>query len=99
MPSNLRWKWLFITLVVAACVFGVTGLPKSVKELSANWNRNVRLGLDLKGGSHIVLQVQVQDAFKAEADTAIEALRDAFRKQNVDYNSMDRNDPESIETA
>jgi len=99
VPSNLRWKWLFITLVVAVCVFGVTGLPKSGKELSKNWNRNVRLGLDLKGGSHIVLQVQVQDAFKAEADTALEALRDAFQKQNIGYNSMDRNDPESIETA
>src|SRR5581483_461989 len=51
------------------------------------------------GGSHIVLQVQVQDAFKAEADAAIEALREAFRKQSVVYNSMDRNDPDSIETA
>jgi preprotein translocase subunit SecD len=84
---------------VAICVFGVTGLPKSSKELAANWNRNVRLGLDLKGGSHIVLQVQVQDAFKAEADAAIETLKQALRNENVGYNSIDRNDPESIETA
>ena len=34
----------------------------------ANWKQNIRLGLDLRGGSHLVLQVQVQDAFKAEAD-------------------------------
>ena len=99
MRNNLRWKWLFITLVVAACVFGVAGLPKSLKELSANWQRNVRLGLDLKGGSHIVLQIQIQDAFKAEADAAIETLKEAFRKENIGYGSMDRNDPESIEAA
>lgn len=99
MPSKLRWKWLAITVVVAACVFGITGLPRSSKELSANWDKRVRLGLDLKGGSHIVLQVQVQDAFKAEADAAMEALREAFRRQNVAYNSMDRNDPDSIDTA
>lgn len=99
MRSNLRWKWLFITIVVAACVFGITGLPKSLKELSANWELNVRLGLDLKGGSHIVLQVQVQDAFKAEADAAIEALKEAFRKENVGYSSIERNDPESIQAA
>ena len=99
MPSKLRWKWLAITAIVAACVFGITGLPRSAKELAANWDKSVRLGLDLEGGSHIVLQVQVQDAFKAEADAAIEELREAFRKQNVTYNSMDRNDPDSIETA
>ena len=29
---------------------------------------NIRLGLDLKGGSYLVLQVQVQDAVKREAD-------------------------------
>ena len=99
MPSKLRWKWLAITVVLAGCVFGIAGLPRSMGELSANWDKRVRLGLDLKGGSHIVLQVQVQDAFKAEADAAIEALRGPFRKENVAYNSMDRNDPDSIETA
>ncbi len=99
MRSNLRWKWLLITLVVAACMFGITGLPRSLKELSVNWQRNVRLGLDLKGGSHIVLQVQVQDAFKAEADAAIEALKEGFRKENIGYSSIERNDPESIAAA
>jgi len=50
-------------------------------ELVANWNRNIRLGLDLKGGSHIVLQMQVQDAFKSEADATIDRLEEVFRKQ------------------
>ena len=43
---------------------------------STNWNKNIHLGLDLKGGSQLVLQVQMQDAFKAEADTVIERLKD-----------------------
>ena len=41
-----------------------------------NWKKNIRLGLDLKGGSQLVLQVQLQDAFKAEADTVIQRLKD-----------------------
>jgi preprotein translocase subunit SecF len=41
----------------------------------------------------------VQDAFKAEADAAIEALKEAFRKENVGYSSIERNDPESIQAA
>ncbi|MBI4907499.1 MAG: protein translocase subunit SecD [Acidobacteria bacterium] len=99
MKNTLRWKWVVITAIVVACIVGVTGLPTSGQQLAANLNRNVRLGLDLKGGSHIVLQVQVQDAFKAVADTAIESLRQAFEKEKVSYTAMERNDPPSIESA
>ncbi|MBZ5607266.1 MAG: protein translocase subunit SecD [Acidobacteriia bacterium] len=99
MPKNLRWRWTFIVAVVLSCVFGIIGLPRSTRELAENWNKNIRLGLDLKGGSHIVLQIQVQDAFKAEADQVIERLKEQLKKENVEYASMDRNEPASIETA
>ena len=55
MPSSLRSKWIVIVLAVAACVAAL-GLA------------DIRLGLDLKGGSRMVMQIQVQDAFKAEAE-------------------------------
>jgi len=99
MPKKLRWKWLAIVAVVALCVTGVTGLPTSFEELAKNWRENIRLGLDLKGGSHIVLQIQVQDAFKAEADRVIEQVKDLLSKNNIPYSSIDRNDPDSVETA
>ena len=99
MPKNLRSKWIVIIAVVLSSVFGIIGLPKSTQQLRENWNKNIRLGLDLKGGSHIVLQIQVQDAFKAEADEVMERLKDQFRKDSVEYVSMDRNEPASIETA
>ncbi|NUN03437.1 MAG: protein translocase subunit SecD, partial [Bryobacteraceae bacterium] len=99
MPRKLRWKWLAIVAVVALCVTGVTGLPASFAELARNWRENIRLGLDLKGGSHIVLQIQVQDAFKAEADRVIEQVKDLLSKNNIQYSSIDRNDPGSADTA
>lgn len=99
MPKNLRWKWIVIVALVAACILGVTGLPKSKDELVANWKNNIRLGLDLKGGSHIVLQIQIQDAFKAEADLLMDRLKEQLGKEGIAFNSMDRNDPSSIETA
>ncbi len=80
MSTNLRGKWIAILAVVALCVFGLIGLPKSFDEMAANWHRNVRQGLDLKGGSHIRLQIQVQDAFKAEADARMEQLKGALAK-------------------
>jgi preprotein translocase subunit SecD len=99
LPRNLRYKLIFIVAVVVACILGVTGLPKSKQELETNLSRNIRLGLDLKGGSHIVLQIQVQDAFKSEADLVIDRLRELLKKEAIDYQSIDRNEPASIEAA
>ena len=88
MSKNLRWKWLLIAVVILSCIVGVIGFPTSVTELAANWNKNIRLGLDLKGGSQIVLQMQVQDAFKSEADAAIERLKEILAKQSIPYASI-----------
>ncbi|MCI0627993.1 MAG: protein translocase subunit SecD [Acidobacteria bacterium] len=99
MPRNLRWKWIVIGVVVLGCVVGIVGVPKSPAELTTNLRKNIRLGLDLKGGSHIVLQIQVQDAFKAEADLVIERLKESLKTENIEYASIDRNEPASIEAA
>jgi preprotein translocase subunit SecD len=99
MPKNLRWKWIVINAVALVCVLGVTGVPKSWRELKENVSQQIRLGLDLKGGSHMVLQVQVQDAFKAEADQTIERLKPQLDRARVEYASIERNEPNTIETA
>jgi preprotein translocase subunit SecD len=75
------------------------GIPKSKQELTSNLNKNIRLGLDLKGGAHIVLQIQVQDAFKAEADLLIDRLKGLLSNEGIQYAAISRNDPASIETA
>ena len=99
MNKNLRTKAIIIAVTVLACIFGITGFPKSLAGLKANVQRNIRLGLDLKGGSHLILQVQVQDAVKAEADQIIERMKDDLRKNGIDYASIERNDPTTIEDA
>ncbi|MGI8746025.1 MAG: protein translocase subunit SecD [Bryobacteraceae bacterium] len=99
MKRNLKFKAFVIVAVILFCIYGVIGLPKSKAELVSNWNNSIHLGLDLKGGTHLVMQVQLQDAFKAAADTAIEHLKDELRKQNIDFSSIDRNDPSRIEDA
>lgn len=99
MQKNVQFKFLFIAGTVLVCLFGIFGLPKSKDELIANWNKNIRLGLDLRGGSQLMLQVQVQDAFKSEADQVIERMRDSLRTANVNYTVMDRNEPAAIAEA
>src|SRR5262245_20507606 len=99
MKRNMTARTVVIVATILLCVFGIIGFPKNKAELEANVRRDIRLGLDLKGGSHLVLQVQVQDAVKADADQSMERLKDELKKQNIDFVSMDRNDQTRVEDA
>jgi len=99
MNKTLMWRAITIGVVVLLCAYGILGLPKSRQDVTSNMRKNIRLGLDLRGGSHLILQVQVQDAIKVEADQTMERLRDSLRKAGVDWAAMDRNDPGTIEEA
>src|ERR1700676_2773621 len=99
MKSNLKIKILVIAVVILVCIYGIIGLPTSKDQLVANWQNNIHLGLDLKGGSQLVLQVQIQDAFKAEADSVIQRLKDELGKARIQYVEMSRNDPATIQAA
>ena len=99
MDRSLWIKIASIVGVTLVCLYGIIGIPKNQKELVDNFNKNIKLGLDLKGGSQLVLQVQVQDAFKAEADQLIDRLKTELKTASIDYASFDRNEPGTIEDA
>src|SRR6185295_19734848 len=91
--SNTRIRLLIILVVTLACVYGIIGLPTSKAQLAENWKNNIRLGTDLQGGSNLVYQIQMQDAFKGEADTVIQRLRDELAKASIPFADMNRNGP------
>src|SRR5580692_6289544 len=97
MQRNLMIKTAVIVATVLICLFGIIGFPRSVDQLKANIGKNIHLGLDLQGGSHFVLGVQVQDAAKGQADQVIESLRDETRASNISVAGFDRNDPETLQ--
>jgi preprotein translocase subunit SecD len=99
MKKNLTVRTVVIVATILICVFGIIGIPKSKAELVEHFNDNIRLGLDLKGGSHLVLQVQVQDAVKADADQAIEHLKEDLKKQNITWADMQSTDAKTVEDA
>jgi preprotein translocase subunit SecD len=99
MASNLKVRALIILGVILICVYGIIGMPTSRAQIVDNLKRNLRLGLDLRGGSQLVIQVQLQDAFKAEADDVINRMKDALKKAGIDYTDINRNDPQSIQQA
>ena len=100
MNRNIQIKTGIIIVVVLVCLFGIIGIPKSKDELIANWHNNIHLGLDLSGGTQLVMQVQLQDAFKAFADNAIDRLKQELQKDNIGVSGdILRNDPNALEDA
>jgi preprotein translocase subunit SecD len=85
LGKNLRWRVLLIVLVIAGAVAGYVGMgfahakkdwtgPGS-PSLKDALKSGIKLGLDLRGGIHLVLQVNTNDALKAERDDAVETLK------------------------
>lgn len=99
MTARLWSRLAFTFAITLFCLYGIFGLPSSLDEAKQNIAARIPLGLDLKGGTHLILQVQVQDAIRAEADATIQRLQEEFRVQGIAAGPVSRNDPQSIETA
>ena len=99
MKRNFRLKFFFIIAVILVCIYGIIGLPTSKAALVANWNRNIHLGLDLRGGTYLVVQVQQQDAFNNKASTDADRLKESARKANVTFSDVTIDEAKSIQDA
>jgi preprotein translocase subunit SecD len=97
MNKNLLWKTVFIVAVMLVFLFGIFGIPSSLsgKGLLASIQDRIHLGLDLRGGTHLILQVMVNDAVKADADNAIERLKTEMRASNINYADVSQPDPQN----
>jgi preprotein translocase subunit SecD len=99
MNPNLKWKAIFIVLVIVGCIYGLIGLPvfpTSLAQLKDNFSHQIKLGLDLQGGTHLVLQVQTQEAVAQETDQTVERLTTQMRQKNVRYDEVRRVDDTHI---
>ena len=72
MSKNLRWKALVIVGVTALSIFSF--YPPDQK---------IRLGLDLKGGVHLVMRVQTDDALRLETQTTADRLSEQLKTANI----------------
>lgn len=99
MKSRFGLKIAIVMAVFLLCFWRVIGFSPSLDAVKQNLSDNIALGLDLKGGTHLILQVQVQDALKSEADQTIDRLRTRLARADISYTGIRRNDPGSIEDA
>jgi len=86
MNSQLKWKFILIFISVLVCLYGLVGVPQfptSFAQVKQNLANRIKLGLDLKGGSHLVLQVQVDEAVGQHCDQAVDDLKKQLRQKNI----------------
>jgi len=101
MNKNLTWKVVIIVAAVLIFVYGIFGVPAGFSgDALANalispsvMRHGINLGLDLKGGTHLILQVQVNDAVNFETDNAMESLKAAFKSAKITYSEITKPDP------
>lgn len=81
MKKKLRWKIILVAAVILLATF--LFYPPEEK---------IHLGLDLKGGMHLVLQVVTDDAVNNEADQEIIRLREQLAKENIEFLSISKSE-------
>jgi preprotein translocase subunit SecD len=74
--KNQLWRTITIVVVVALAA-------------AAFYFKKLNLGLDLKGGVHLVLRVQTDDALKLETETTVERLRDTLTRASVQFTKLE----------
>jgi preprotein translocase subunit SecD len=98
MGKNLASRTGVIVAILVIFIYGIffgTGLPKkaSLKTLLTN---NIHLGLDLQGGTHLVLQVHVDEAVNAQTDRDVQRLGEALAATGATASKLDPQHPETI---
>src|ERR1700733_2188149 len=88
-------KTLLIVAVLLVFVFGIFGIPKGIgpSAWKTALTNNIRLGLDLKGGIHLVLQVMVDEAVSAETDNAVARIQADLQQGGFPAGSVLKPDP------
>src|SRR6266511_2778525 len=102
MNRNLRTRSIIITVITALCLIIMFGpwhrtgksagdffKPSKLKE---NLAENIKLGLDLRGGTHLVMQVQADDAIKAITDGNVLKTDSELKKANIPFTAVETPD-------
>ena len=95
MKKNLKNKVALIVAVLAICIYGIIGVPSGVsgKALMEAIGQRIHLGLDLRGGAHLILQVVVSEAVSAETDNTVGRIQQDLKAANLGFTQVYKPDP------
>jgi preprotein translocase subunit SecD len=103
MKKNILRRVIIITIVTIACLYIVLGPRRRDAAGNMQWPKandftytgikrtlaeNIRLGLDLKGGSHLVMQVKTDTYLKTLTDNLAPAIENAAKAAGYNVQSV-----------
>lgn len=99
MKKNLNGKIALIIAVLVVFVYGIFGVPSgfSGKALTDALTQRIHLGLDLRGGAHLILQVVVSEAVNAETDNTVGRIQQDLKTENLNFTQVYKPDPNKPE--
>jgi preprotein translocase subunit SecD len=95
MQKNLRWKFLFIAALMLASIFFFVSPRSGSNQLLSRIN----LGLDLKGGMHLILQVVTSDALNQELGQDAERIASDLKDKNLAFESSKKGNGMAVDIA
>lgn len=101
MKKNLKNQIVLIVAVLVVCLYGIFGIPSGLSgsDLLQAITKRIHLGLDLQGGAHLILQVQVSDAVNDESSNTVQDIEQAMKKANLTYSQVMKPDPSKPEVV
>jgi preprotein translocase subunit SecD len=106
MKKNLEIKTGVIIAILLVFLWGIflgRDPQESVKKMKeahaqkglgaallAGLQQNIHLGLDLKGGTHLILQVMVDEAVNSETERAVERLKEDLKSKNIPFTEISK---------
>ena len=99
MKKNLKNQIALIVAVLLVSLYGIFGVPSGVSgtDLLHAISKRIHLGLDLQGGAHLILQVQVSDAINDETNNTVQDIEQSMKKAKLTYSQVIKPDPKKPE--
>ena len=94
MPRTLALSWRTVA-VVAICLLGVLSLlpnflSRSTLDALPEWlpQQRVTLGLDLQGGSYLLLEVDLAPVYRERLESMVGDVRNGLRAARIGYRGL-----------
>ncbi|CAN5229254.1 protein translocase subunit SecD [soil metagenome] len=95
MKKNLLTRVIIIVVVTVVALYAVLGPRRTPTAADFTWNgikrtlaENIRLGLDLRGGSQLVMQVQMPDYLRRRTENVAIGLRRAAEEAGYNVTAV-----------
>lgn len=100
MSKGLTWRISLISLFLLLSFFYL--IPTFVGQLPVWWKGilpkdKIHLGLDLQGGTHLIMEVETQKAVEGSLDLIATDLEDSLNAQNVRFKRVARSGSDRIQ--